>query len=287
MDVLGAILQVVRKFDGGLLLDTEFEFVHVFTGEAGSASLELTYTEYRLSTGFGIRGEFIASLPGEVTIDEVQRAPQLLPAIKLSVDLDRRPRQFVLTGSANLLLSPEVTESLAGRMEIARLVPFSEAEKERRSRHFLADLLAGAIKPPVRARAHLTDPADLPHQLVVGGYPEPLLRSPARVRQWHRQYVQSIVDRDVLDLGRVRDADALSRLLSLLAVRNGELCNTAGLSRQLGLYRTTIREYITILERLFLVRCLLPWHRNIDRRLVWTPKMHVVDSGLTATLDGF
>ena len=229
---------------------------------------------------------FVASLPGEVTIDEVQRAPQLLPAIKLSVDLDHRPGRFVLTGSANLLLLPEVTESLAGRMEVAHLMPLSEAEKERRSGRFLADLLAGAIKPAVRARGHLPDPAGLPRRLVAGGYPEPLLRSPVRARQWHRQYVRSIVDRDVLDVGRVRDADALGRLLSLLAVRNGEQLNTAGLSRQLGLHRTTVREYVAILERLFLVRRLLPWHRNIGRRLVRTPKMHVVDSGLAATLAG-
>ena len=96
-------------------------------------------------------------------------------------------------------------------------MPLSEAEKERRSGRFLADLLAGAIKPAVRARGHLPDPADLPRRLVADGYPEPLLRSPVRARQWHRQYVRSIVDRDVLDVGRVRDADALGRLLSLLA----------------------------------------------------------------------
>ena len=229
---------------------------------------------------------FVAALPREVTIDEIQRAPELLPAIKLSVDLDRRPGRFVLTGSANLLLVPTVTESLAGRMEIARLMPLSEAEKERRPGLFLADVLAGAITPALRAGGQLPDPADLARRLVSGGYPEPLARSPARARQWHRQYVQSIVDRDVLDVGRVRDADGVARLLRLLAVRNGELLNTAGLSRELGLHRSTVREYIAVLERLFLVRRLLPWHRNVGRRLVRTPKIHVVDSGLAATLAG-
>ena len=229
---------------------------------------------------------FVAALPREVTIDEVQRAPELLPAIKLSVDLDRRPGRFVLTGSANLLLLPAVTESLAGRMEIARLMPLSEAEKERRRGLFLADLLAGAITPALRAGGHLSNPADLARRLVSGGYPEPLARSPARARQWHRQYVQGIVDRDVLDVGKVRDADGVARLLRLLAVRNGELLNTAGLSRELGLHRSTVREYIAVLERLFLVRRLLPWHRNVGQRLVRTPKIHLVDSGLAATLAG-
>ncbi len=94
------------------------------------------------------------------------------------------------------------------------------------------------------------------------------------------------MDRDVLDVGRVRDANGVVRLLQLLAVRNGELLNTSGLSRELGLDRTTVREYIAVLERLFLVRRLLPWHRNVGKRLVRTPKMHVVDSGLAATLAG-
>ena len=113
-----------------------------------------------------------------------------------------------------------------------------------------------------------------------------LARTPARARQWHRQYVRSIVDRDVLDVGRVRDADGVARLLRLLAVRNGELLNTAGLSRELGLHRSTVREYIAVLERLFLVRRLPAWHRNVGKRLIRRPKMHMVDSGLAATLAG-
>ena len=239
-----------------------------------------------LSAAKGDPAGFVAALPREVTIDEIQRAPELLPAIKLSVDLDRRPGRFVLTGSANLLLLPAVTESLAGRMEIARLMPLSESEKERRPGHFLADLLAGAITPALRAGGQAPDPAYLGGRLVSGGYPEPLARSPARARQWHRQYVQSIVDRDVPDVGRVRDTDGVARLLRLLAARNGELLNTAGLSRELGLHRSTVREYISVLQRLFLVRRLRPWHRNVGKRLVRTPKMHLVDSGLAATLAG-
>ncbi len=229
---------------------------------------------------------FVAALPREVTIDEIQRAPELLPAIKLSVDLDRQPGRFVLTGSADLLLVPAVSESLAGRMEIARLMPLSESEKERRPGRFLSDLLAGAVTPVLRPGAHMADPAGLGRRLVFGGYPEPLERSPTRARQWHRQYIRSIVDRDVLDVGRVRDVNGVARLLQLLAARNGELLNTSGLSRELGLDRATVREYIAVLERLFLVRRLLPWHRNVGKRLVRTPKMHVVDSGLAATLAG-
>ena len=239
-----------------------------------------------LAAAKGDPAGFVAALPGEATIDEIQRAPELLPVIKLSVDQDRRPGRFVLTGSANLLLLPAVTESLAGRMETARLMPLSESEKERRPGHFLADLLRGGITPELHAGTQAPDPADLGRRLVSGGYPEPLGRNPVRAGQWYRQYVRSIVDRDVLDVGRLRDADGVARLLRLLAVRNGELLNTAGLSRELGLHRSTVREYIAVLERLFLVRRLAPWHRNIGKRLVKTPKMHLVDSGLAATLAG-
>ena len=171
-------------------------------------------------------------------------------------------------------------------MEIARLMPLSESEKERRPGHFLTDLLGGDITPALHAGGQAPDPADLGGRLVSGGYPEPLGRGPVRARQWHREYVRSIVDRDVLDVGRVRDADGVARLLQLLAARNGELLNTAGLSRELGLRRSTVREYIAVLERLFLVRRLRPWHRRVGKRLVKTPKMHLVDSGLAATLAG-
>ncbi|WP_420633822.1 ATP-binding protein [Candidatus Palauibacter sp.] len=226
---------------------------------------------------------FVASLPREVTIDEIQRAPGLLPVIKLSVDTDRRPGRFLLTGSADLLLLPSVTESLAGRMEVVRLMPLSESEKDRQPGHFLRDFLTGQLLPSLRPRTAPTVP-ELAARLVAGGYPEPLTRTPARARQWHRQYVRSIVDRDVLDVSNVRVADQAGRLLELVAVRNGELFNASGLARDLGLHRETVSEYVSVLERLFLVRRLLPWHRNPGKRLVKAPKIHLIDSGLAATL---
>ncbi|MCY3601187.1 MAG: ATP-binding protein [Gemmatimonadetes bacterium] len=226
---------------------------------------------------------FMDSLPRDVTIDEVQRAPGLLPAIKLAVDTDRRPGRFLLTGSADLLLVPSVTESLAGRMEVVRLMPLSESEKERRPGGFLRDFLEGRLQPSLRPGTGPTAPA-LATRLTAGGYPEPLTRTPARARQWHRQYVRGIVDRDVLDVSNVRAADQVGRLLELLAVRNGELFNASRVARDLGLQRVTVLEYVSVLERLFLVRRLLPWHRNPGKRLIKSPKTHLIDSGLAATL---
>ncbi len=226
---------------------------------------------------------FVASLPDAVTLDEVQRAPELLPAIKRAVDQDRRPGRFVLTGSANLLLVPTVTESLAGRMEIAQLHPLTESEKERAPGRFLSDLLNGAIKPGIRPEAAAEAPS-LQDRLVAGGYPEPLTRAPVRSRQWHRQYLRSIIDRDVQDVARVRDSHELGRLLELLALRSAGLLNTCNLANALGLHRSTVDHYIAVLERLFLVRRLPAWHRNPTRRLIRAPKVHLLDSGLAATL---
>ena len=228
---------------------------------------------------------FVASLPDEATLDEVQRAPGLLPAIKLAVDRDRRPGRLLLTGSANLLLLPGVTESLAGRMEIVQLHPLTEAEKARRPGRFVAELLSGTLKP--RLAATQGDPGPtLPERLIAGGYPEPLSRSPSRARQWHRQYLRSIIERDVADVARVKDADEVGRLLELLALRSASLLSISTLARELGLHRESVERYLVVLERLFLVRRLRPWHRNAAKRLVKSPKMHLLDTGLAATLAG-
>ena len=246
------------------------------------AYVSLDEQNYR-QTALADPAGFVASLPDDVTLDEVQRAPALLPAIKRAVDQDRRPGRFVLTGSANLLLVPTVTESLAGRMEMAQLHPLTESEKACAPGHFLSDLLNGAIEPGIRPEAAPEGPS-LPDRLVAGGYPEPLTRTPVRSRQWHRQYLRSIIDRDVQDVARVRDARELARLLELLALRSAGLLNTSNLANTLGLHRSTVDHYIAVLERLFLVRRLPAWRRNPAKRLIRTPKVHLLDTGLAATL---
>ena len=228
---------------------------------------------------------FVASLPHAVTLDEVQRAPALLSAIKRTVDRDRRPGRFLLTGSANLLLVPTVTESLAGRMEMVQLHPLSESEKARRPGRFLQALLGGAFEPRIGPESDPAEPT-LAERLVAGGYPEPLARSPRRARQWHRQYLRAIIERDVRDVARVRDAGDLARLLELLALRSAELHNASALAGDLGVRRDTIDHHVAVLERLFLVRRLPAWRRDQARRLVTAAKVHLLDSGLAATLAG-
>ncbi|WP_312514082.1 ATP-binding protein [Stutzerimonas nitrititolerans] len=225
---------------------------------------------------------FVAGLPQQVILDEVQRAPELLPAIKLSVDNDRRPGRFILTGSANLLLLPGVQESLAGRMEVIYLNPLSEQEKHHSSHSLLEALLSDQIKPAISGQQPPV--AGVVEAVVWGGYPEPNTRTEQRARQWFRQYLNAIIQRDVQDIANIRDSDELLRLLQLIALRTGNLINVSNLAQDIALQRDTIGRYLSVLERLFLIRTLPAWHRNAAKRLIKAPKIHIVDSGLGCAL---
>lgn len=226
---------------------------------------------------------FVAQLPANVTLDEVQRVPELLLAIKRVVDSDRRAGRFLLTGSANLLQRPRLADSLAGRMECLFLQPFAEAEKAGASGQFLRRLLDGELQEPLSGGKALAR-STLPDRLLMGGYPEPNQRSPIRARQWHRQYIRSIVERDIRDVARIKDGGDVARLLELLALRTAELLNVTSLAGDLHEDRQTVDRHLAILEKLFLIRALPAWHRNSAKRLVKAPKIHLCDSGLAATL---
>jgi len=217
------------------------------------------------------------------TIDEVQRAPDLLRSIKRSVDEDRQAGRFLLTGSANLLTVPQVSESLAGRMEIVNLLPLSQAEIHRRKPGFLKAAFEGRIGKP---RGTLLG-NDLVDAVLIGGYPEMLRRKqPARRQAWARDYIRAIVQRDVRDIAEVEKLDQIPRLLRVLAQHAGQLTNFAQMGGQVGFDDKTTRKYVGILEQLFLVRRIEPWFRNHLKRLIKTPKLHFLDSGLLATLLG-
>ncbi len=226
---------------------------------------------------------FVQGLPEYVTLDEVQRVPELLLAIKSAVDRNRAPGRFLLTGSANLLLLPKVKESLAGRVEIFYLQPLTEAEKNHYQADFLPRLLAQQIKPVItQSQAAIEDVAD---RLCAGGYPEPNTRTTARARTWYEQYLQTIIQNDVKDIAAIRDEDELQRLAELLALRTANLLNVNSLAGDVGLRRETTDKYIGLLEHLFLLRRLPAWHNNRSKRLIKTPKVHWVDSGLAAMLN--
>jgi len=217
------------------------------------------------------------------TIDEIQRAPDLLRAIKKSVDENRRAGRFLLTGSANLLTVPQVSESLAGRMEIVNLLPLAQAEIHGRKPAFLKTAFKGRLGKP----GEILTGKDLVEAVLTGGYPEMLRRKkPERRQAWARDYIRAIVQRDVRDIAEVEKLDRMPRLVQVLAQYSGQLSNFTQIGGQVGFDDKTTRKYIAILEQLFLVRRLEPWFRNQLKRLIKTPKLHFLDSGLLATLLG-
>jgi hypothetical protein len=218
---------------------------------------------------------------GRCTIDEIQRAPDLLRAIKKSVDDNRRPGHFLLTGSANLMTVPQVSESLAGRMEIVTLLPLAQAEVRGHRPKFFEQAFEGKMGKP-GASMH---GKDLVAMVLTGGYPEMIHRAkPERRRAWARDYIRAIVQRDVRDIAEVDKLDRMPRLMQMLAQYSGRLTNFAELGGQMGFDDKTTRKYVGIFEQLYLVRRVEPWFRNSLKRLVKTPKLHFLDSGLLAAM---
>lgn len=217
------------------------------------------------------------------TIDEVQRAPDLLLAIKSAVDQDPTPGRFLLTGSANLMTMPRVADSLAGRMETLRLLPLAQAEIRGTEPTFFARALQGRA-PQANA---LVLGTDLVETVLAGGYPEALTRKGwARRQDWALNYVEAIVQRDVRDVAAIDNLDRMPRLLQALAVHSGQLVNHNGVGALVGLNHVTTTKYTGVFEQLFLVRTLPAWSNNALKRLTKTPKLHFVDTGLLAALRG-
>ncbi len=226
---------------------------------------------------------FVADLPDKVVLDEIQRAPGLFTAIKAAIDRQRTPGRFILTGSANVLLVPKLADSLAGRMEIVRLHPLAQCELAGKASGFLDTLFSGAFKTKSYGRLG----KELAERVVAGGYPAALARAKARRRTaWYRDYIETLVQRDVRDLARISGLDAMPRLLQLAAGQTACLTNVAELANSFRLSRPTIRDYVTLLERVFLLDLLPPWHSNRLSRLIKTPKLHMGDTGVAAALLG-
>jgi uncharacterized protein len=226
---------------------------------------------------------FVADLPERVILDEVQRAPEIFVSLKLAVDRNRTPGRFLLTGSANVLLVPNLADSLAGRMEILRLHPLSQSELAGQPPGFLDRLFSGGFQ--VRSEDRLGP--ELAERVIAGGYPAALARlSPRRRATWYRDYLETIVQRDVRDLARISSLDALPRLLMLAAAQTARLLNISDLATPFQVSRQTINEYVTLLERVFLLERLPPWYTNRLSRLIKTPKLHLGDTGLVTSLLG-
>ena len=228
---------------------------------------------------------FVAGLDTPVAIDEIQRAPELLLDIKASVDRDRQPGHFLLTGSADVLMLPQVADSLAGRMEVLTLWPLSSAEIAGDAGFNRADALFDA--PWAVLTAPPCERAALVEALVHGGFPDAIGRAtPRRRGAWFDAYVETVMQRDIRDLAQIDQLAQVPPLLQLLAIRSASQLNLAELSRSLALTQTTLRRYFTLLQTLFLVHLVPAWARNPGKRLVKTPKVMLCDSGLLCALGG-
>ncbi len=226
---------------------------------------------------------FLAGIGGTAVLDEVQLAPGLFRAIKAAVDRDRRPGRFLLTGSADALLVPGVSESLAGRMELLTLWPLTQAELEGRESRFLARAFADHLEPlPSPTRG-----AGLPARILRGGFPEAVARTnPERRAAWFDSYVSMLLQRDVRSLAEVTGLAEMPRLLALIASRSPGLVNLAEMSRSLAVPQTTLKRYVALLEAAMVVRFLPAWAGDPGRRVVKAPRILLADSGLAGRLLG-
>jgi predicted AAA+ superfamily ATPase len=226
---------------------------------------------------------FAAALGESAFIDELQRAPELVLALKSIVDRDPRPGHFLVSGSASLLLAPRIGDSLAGRVERVPLRPFTQAEIARRAvPGWLDDIWDGAEVPHVEVeaegrRAHA-------ERIATGGFPDVIARSESRRTAWFEDYLTALVARDVPDLVDIRRPDLLPALLVHLAAGSGSPISMRPLARALAADEKTVRTYVRLLELLHLAVSVPAWTPGFAARAVRTPRLFVEDSGLLTHL---
>lgn len=226
---------------------------------------------------------FLAGLQRPTFIDEVQRAPGLVLAIKRVVDRDTSPGQFLLSGSANLLRSRKVQEALTGRIELTHLWPFAQSELAGATGNIVDALFAAS--PPRITGASVGRDAFV-GRVAAGGYPEARLREGQRRNRWFASYLRTTLERDLRAIADLQKEHEMRRLLALLATRSGNLLNYANVADSLDLDAKTVKSYIGALEAIFLVRTLPSWRPSFLQRVLHAPKVYITDSGLLCHLLG-
>jgi uncharacterized protein len=220
---------------------------------------------------------FLGRFAGRVIIDEAQHVPDLFSYIQGIVDEQKENGRFVLTGSQNFLLLKSISQSLAGRCGILHLLPFSRAELNR-SKLMPIEEIAG------RRPRRLGGPeADLLEIMMAGGYPR-IHDQGLDSQAWLASYYQSYIERDVRDVINVGDLETFGRFMGLCAGRTGQLLNLSSLAADCGVSHTTVKRWLSVLESSFIITLLRPHHRNFNKRLVKSPKLHFLDTGLLCYL---
>ncbi|MGB5620589.1 MAG: ATP-binding protein [Desulfobacterales bacterium] len=220
---------------------------------------------------------FLSQFPNKVILDEIQRAPDLFSYIQTIVDSKDIPGQFILTGSQNFLLLQKVSQSLAGRCAVLHLLPFSLSELHSRQ-PFPVDTIGRRL--PKKKR---TLEKDLSSVLFYGFYPR-IHDKHLEPSDWLGNYFQTYIERDVRDIVNVGDLETFSRFVRLCAGRNGQLLNLSSLANDCGITHTTSKRWISILEASFIVCLLRPHYKNFSKRLIKSPKLYFLDTGLLSYL---
>lgn len=225
---------------------------------------------------------FIDAHDGPLVLDEAQRVPEIFRAIKRSVDRDRRPGRFLLTGSADILHLPRASESLAGRMEILTLWPLSQGELERR-REVFVDRAFGDAAFQLASRG-AEGRRRLVERILRGGFAGVVDRDPTRRAAWYDSYIATVLQREVSDIATIERAAELPMLARLLAARTGTVLNVAELTRATGIPHATLTRYLTLLDLAYVTMRASAWSGDVGRRLLKHPKVFATDSGLAAHL---
>lgn len=227
---------------------------------------------------------FIEQTPDTLVIDEAQLEPQLFRAIKASIDLDRRPGRFLLTGSSRLLAAPDMADSLVGRVEIIELWPFAERELVDASGPSFVDIAFDA--PEQFPRGTLIHRDALVQRILRGGFPEAINRQPARRGAWFDSYIRTLTERVASDLAHLERLAEMPQLLRLCAARTGHELNVASIASELGIPARTASGYLAQLATAFMVRLIPAWSTNLSAKVVRRPKLMMTDVGMAAHLQG-
>ncbi len=252
---------------------------HLFAGSHAYASLEPP--DIRVAAVEDPRG-FLAAYPPPVIFDDIQYAPDLLPYIKEAIDTRRdEAGQYILTGSQNLLIADQISETLAGRAAILRLLPLSRRESlGQRDRPLPWERTTPDDNAPS------SDPENLWLDFLRGYYPE-LVANPNRdINLWHSSYIQTYLERDIRSIRQVGSLTQFQGFVRLLAARSAQLVNLSNLARDLGVALNTAKAWLSVLEATYQVIVLRPYHANVRKRLVKTPKVYFTDVGMLCHLVG-
>lgn len=216
-------------------------------------------------------------------IDEVQRVPDLLPAIKKAVDDDIRAGQYLLTGSTNIQALPGAQESLAGRITKLRLRPLTQGELQKTAPHFIDRAFSDSLETP----ATHYDKDALIEIAGAGGFPEALLLDGRRRKRWHTDYINAILERDLRDITRIHRLNQMQELVRILAAWSSKFMNATQIGSTLSLKTQALNAYINALEALYLIERVKPWTRTDYDRVGKQEKLFMTDSGLMASLLGW